>query len=338
MTRTVRRPSGAPGRSCCAARAAVIDARGTEGRPGPDPSAPGAPRPTPGRPPPGRPASPPRASPARASPPPGRPPGPAHAPPPTPSEAPTTAVPPASGPATTPPAAGGGVSGVRVTGQALAAVTTATAGGFLGGAGGTVVGAAVASVVTTVGEALYQRSLERTRDRVRKSLDAGRSRRGGPAAGATAVVGPGLAPTRVAPAGTRVLAAEDLDDPRPDETPTVVLTPTSAPPVRTGHGRRVAVLAATGVLIFLIAMVVVTGIERVKGSPLSGGEGTSVGEVFGTRAPTTTTSGASDDDTTTARSTSEAPTSTRTTTTRTTVTTTRSRGGAPATTLVTPTP
>jgi hypothetical protein len=162
---------------------------------------------------------------------------------------------------------------------------------------------------------------------------------GGPADDATAVVGQGSADTRVAPAGTRVLPAEELPDPGPDETPTVVLTAT-APAGRPGHGKRIAVLAATGVLIFLIAMVVVTGIERVKGSPLSGGEGTSVGEVFGTRTAATTTSAADgDDDTTTARATtSEAPTSTRTTTTRPTVTTTRSRGGAPGTTLVTPTP
>ena len=92
-------------------------------------------------------------------------------------------------------------------------------------------------------------------------------------------------------------------------------------------------------LIFLIAMVVVTGIERVKGSPLSGGEGTSVGAVFGTHVATTTTDAPDDGETTTADATSsEEPTSTRTTTTRTTVTTTRSRGGVPGTTLVTPTP
>ena len=246
-----------------------------------------------------------------------------------------------SGVATTPPASGGGVSTVRVTGQALAAVTTATVGGFLGGASGTVAGAAVASVVTTVGEAIYQRSLERTRDRVRNRLDAHRTRAGGPAESATAVVGQGHADaTRAAPAGTRVLDAGDLadPDPRPDETPTVALT-ASAPATRAGHGKRIAVLAATGVLIFLIAMVVVTGIERVKGSPLSGGEGTSVGEVFGTHVATTTTSEPDDDRTTTAReTTSEGPTSTRTTTTRATVTTTRSRGGSAATTLVTPTP
>ena len=198
--------------------------------------------------------------------------------------------------------------------------------------------------MTTVGEALYQRSLERTRDRVRNRIGSQRTRAGRPTEGATAVVGQGPADaTRVAPApaGTRVLPVEEPADPGPDETPTVVLTPTATPPARSGHGKRVAVLAATGLLIFLIAMVVVTGIERVKGSPLSGGEGTSVGEVFGTRTATTTTSASDgdDEDTTTAReTTSEAPTSTRTTTPRATVTTTRSRGGAPATTLVTPTP
>jgi hypothetical protein len=244
--------------------------------------------------------------------------------------------------ATTPPAEGGGLSGVRVTGQALAAVTTAAAGGFIGGAGGTVAGAAVASVVTTVGEAIYQRSLERTRDRVRK-LGTARSGRRAPAEGATAVMGQDRAAdrTRVAPAapGTALLAPGDALPPEPDESPTRVITPTEVPPpARSGHGKRIAILAATGVLIFLVAMVVVTGIERVKGSPLSGGEGTSVGEVFGTRAPTTTTSGSdSGEETTTAReTTSEAPTTTRTTTTGSTTTTTRSR--APGLTLNLPTP
>jgi hypothetical protein len=269
-------------------------------------------------------------------------------PPPDPSQVPTQAVPPGAdpgGPAETPPASGGGLSGVRVTGQALAAVTTAAAGGFLGGAGGTVAGAAVASVVTTVGEAIYQRSLERTRDRVRTRIDAHRTRAGRPADGATALLGQGGSAdaTRVAPApaGTRVLPAGEAgtpDDPGPDESPTVALTPRSR---RTGHGKRVAVLAATGVLIFLIAMVVVTGIERVKGSPLSGGQGTSIGEVFGTHASTTTTSASDgDDETTSARATtSEESTSSarETTTTRAPATTTRSRGGAAATT-VTPTP
>jgi cytoskeletal protein RodZ len=129
------------------------------------------------------------------------------------------------------------------------------------------------------------------------------------------------------------------DAPTPDETPTVALT---SRPASGRNGKRVAVLAATGILIFLIAMVVVTGIERVKGSPLSGGEGTSIGEVFGTAPSATTTSSSEgeDDETTSARATDpDEPSATRaTTTTRTTATTTRSRGGVPGTTLETPTP
>ena len=260
---------------------------------------------------------------------------------------PPTSRPPGSGdppgpgePPTTPPAEGGGLSGVRVTGQALAAVTTAAAGGFIGGAGGTVAGAAVASVVTTVGEAIYQRSLERTRDRVRDRIGAARSGRGAPGVSATAVMGQDRAAdrTRVAPAapGTAVLAPGEALPPEPDESPTRVITPTEVPPpARSGHGKRIAILAATGVLIFVVAMIVVTGIERVKGSPLSGGEGTSVGEVFGTRVPTTTSSTPdSDEETTSAReTTSEAPT--RTTTTGAS-TTTRSR--APGLTVELPTP
>jgi hypothetical protein len=243
-------------------------------------------------------------------------------------------------PPTTPPDAGGtGLNGVRVTGQALAAVTTAAAGGFIGGAAGTVAGAAVASVVTTVGEAIYQRSIERTRTQVRSRIDARRTR-ARPAAGATAVMSSdqGPDPTRVAPVArdTTVLP------PEADESPTRVITldEVSPPPPRSGNGKRIAILAATGILIFLIAMVVVTGIERVKGSPLSGGEGTSVGEVFGTRAPTTTRSGeTSGEETTSARETTSGSSSTtRTTTSGTTTTTTRSRERAPGATLDVPTP
>ncbi|HSZ31484.1 MAG TPA: hypothetical protein VK784_17215 [Pseudonocardiaceae bacterium] len=54
----------------------------------------------------------------------------------------------------------------HVTAAALAAVTTAVLGSMLGTAG-TLIGAAGASVITTVGTALYQASLERSRERVR---------------------------------------------------------------------------------------------------------------------------------------------------------------------------
>lgn len=196
------------------------------------------------------------------------------------------------------PARGGGLSTVRVTGQALAATTTAAAGGLLGGAAGTVVGAGIASIVTTVGEALYLRSLERTRDRVRTRIDARRTR--------------------------------PVDQPPPDEAPTRVLT---APAPSTSSRGRTAVLVATAIVIFLIAMVVVTGIERVKGSPLSGGPaGTSVGEVFGTRAPaTTTTAPDTDDDDGSGATATTAP---EPTTSTAPTTTSRSRTTTPTTTLV----
>ena len=54
----------------------------------------------------------------------------------------------------------------HVAAAALAAVTTAVLGSMLGIAG-TLMGAAGASVITTVGTALYQSSLERSRERVR---------------------------------------------------------------------------------------------------------------------------------------------------------------------------
>ncbi|MEJ2867201.1 hypothetical protein WCD74_05450 [Actinomycetospora sp. OC33-EN08] len=208
-----------------------------------------------------------------------------------------------------PPAEKGGMlSGVRVTGGAFAATTTAAAGGFLGGAAGTVVGAAVASVVTTVGEAVYQRSLERTRDHVRGRLDARR--------------GPAPAPTAVLP-----------DGPPPDDSPTTVIKPVGAARSRA----KIAALVASGLLVFLVAMVVVTGIERVKGSPLSGGTGTSVGEVIGT-APTTSASAAEDTDgnESGATTTTTAPERSTTTSAPSRTTTSRSREPATTTTLEPP--
>jgi hypothetical protein len=58
------------------------------------------------------------------------------------------------------------LNAAHVAAAALAAVTAAVIGSELGAAG-TVIGAAGASVVTTVGTAVYQTSLERSRQRVR---------------------------------------------------------------------------------------------------------------------------------------------------------------------------
>ena len=87
----------------------------------------------------------------------------------------------------------------------------------------------------------------------------------------------------------------------PDDDPTVLHGVPGGPddpdfgddgdPPRKTPWKRYGVLAATALLIFLIAMLAITGIERVKGSPISGGEsGTSFGQVFGTAEPTTSSS------------------------------------------------
>jgi hypothetical protein len=264
-------------------------------------------------------------------------------------------------------ASGSPLSAIKVSGQAFAAVLTAAAGSFMGGASGTVAGAGIAAVITTVGDAAYQRSVERTRDHVRSRMKARRGpgrpgevgdgaeeRRtvavGAPGRGA----GPDEQPTVVIGGGARVGAAPATmamgggpggragggpggpdddrtraigDDPTqavdpgtraigddatqavgpgtrvmggPDDDPTVLHGVPGGPddpydddgdPPRPTPWKRYGVLAATALLIFLIAMLAITGIERVKGSPISGGEsGTSFGQVFGTAEPTTSTS------------------------------------------------
>ena len=66
------------------------------------------------------------------------------------------------------------LNAAHVAAAALAAVTTAVLGSELGAAG-TLIGAAGASVVTTVGTAVYQTSLERSRKRVRSLAQRARS-------------------------------------------------------------------------------------------------------------------------------------------------------------------
>lgn len=65
--------------------------------------------------------------------------------------------------------AGIGLTFPQIIASALAAATAAILGSFLGVLG-TIGGAAVASIISTVGSALYQKSLEVTRDRVKERL------------------------------------------------------------------------------------------------------------------------------------------------------------------------
>jgi hypothetical protein len=183
----------------------------------------------------------------------------------------------------------------QVFAGAMAAATAAVLGSTMGFAG-TVIGAGLASVVTTVGGTLYLRSIQRTKQGVQSVRNLVVARAGG-----TSVTllqerpvdtepDPDAATERLTPVGEP--AAEEAD---PDAV-TRRLSPvgeaterigqagadtgtTEQPPVR--RIRWPAVIAAS-VLAFLLGMLVITGVEWVRGEPLSGGEGTTVGRIVRT--------------------------------------------------------
>jgi hypothetical protein len=145
----------------------------------------------------------------------------------------------------------------KVIAGAGAAATSAVLGSYFG-ATGTVAGAALGSVASTVATTLYQRSLDRTRDTIiaRVRLTAGRR-------------------TDLSDAPTVQLTA-----PRPRVPAEPVTTQLRVEPVLRGR-RRVWLLAGATVLAFVIALLVVTGLEWAKGSSLTTGQpGTSVGRVL----------------------------------------------------------
>jgi len=136
----------------------------------------------------------------------------------------------------------------QVMAGALAAVTAALLGSTLGVAG-TVLGAGLASVVSTVGAALYLRSIQRTGQGVRSVRERAVARAG---------------TTAVAP------AEQPPNEGRPGEA-----AARRPPPGRVGRPR----LIVGSVLAFALGMVVVTGVEWLRGEPLSGGDGTTVGGI-----------------------------------------------------------
>lgn len=170
----------------------------------------------------------------------------------------------------------------QIAAGALAAVTAAFLGSKLNVAG-TISGAAVASVVSTIGGTLYQRSIERTRESVRKVGDRAWVVR--PVEGAKT---PGTSSAEV---------AENTVKTEMDERG------------KTAETRRWPRIAAGAVLIFVLGMLAVTGVEWVRGEPLSGGsEGTTLGAVVG--KPTERREQAPAPSTSDAPATSTAPTGT----------------------------
>lgn len=153
----------------------------------------------------------------------------------------------------------------HVAAAALAAVTTAVLGSALGAAG-TLIGAAGASVITTVGTAIYQSSLERSRRSVRSltrhTRPSPRSRQGSRT-------------ERSHPAAAKApLGGEQLTD------------SIDQGPQSRDHSRRVATLRWGAMILgmlgaFLLAMMLITGFEWASGQTVGGnGKGTTIGHVI----------------------------------------------------------
>ncbi|WP_019855744.1 hypothetical protein [Actinopolyspora mortivallis] len=176
------------------------------------------------------------------------------------------------------------LSPTQVLGTALASVTAAFLGGSLGIAG-TVSGAALTSLVITVGGAVYQRSLETTKEKAANAAlrRPGRRTPGQGGDEATRRIPAGSAATPGEGQATRVLrpcSPEATTDRIPLSGTDDVPSAEGAPP-RARRGIRWRVVAVTSGLAFLLCMVVVTGYEVLTGDSVSGDSGgTTVGRML----------------------------------------------------------
>src|SRR5947209_2650771 len=148
---------------------------------------------------------------------------------------------------------------------ALAAMTSAVLGSELGVAG-TIIGAAGASVITTVGTAVYESSLQRSKDRVRSLAHTPRPLPSPPMGSRTDRSHRSAADATVSDEQLR----QEIDGgPRSADRSRRVVT------LRWGA----AVIAALGT--FLLAMSLITSFERVSGQTVGGnGTGTTIGHVI----------------------------------------------------------
>ncbi len=176
------------------------------------------------------------------------------------------------------------LSPTKIAAGAGAAIVTAVLGSFLG-AVGTVIGAALGSIISTLATTLFTRSLEVSKDKALELKDRA-TRRGKGVAEGTAVA-------------AQNGAGHGLAGPTGEET--VLLDPWQTPGGTTraagaGHSRfrrvrvtrkTVIVSAVLGVVTFAVSMFLISGIEFVKGSSLSGSSGTSVSNVVRGGAPPT---------------------------------------------------
>ncbi|MFW6033626.1 MAG: hypothetical protein ACOC9R_00710 [bacterium] len=195
--------------------------------------------------------------------------------------------------------------------QVLASTLAATTGAFLAaqlGVYGTVIGVGVMSLLSTIGTELYSRSLERTRSAARLASRA-RPGRGGGVPGASDVTATGGAVAGTEAPGTGNDGAGGEEPGAADGWPTAEI-PVTGEQRPTGEGTRGeeravhgqpagdeetagaasgsrgarlrwSLVAAGTAVSFVLAMFIVTGIETVSGSTLSGNQGSTVGNIVG---------------------------------------------------------
>ena len=162
--------------------------------------------------------------------------------------------PPAARPEPTKP----GLSATQIAGGALASMTAAFLGSRLGVAG-TVAGAALVSVVIAVGGTVYTSSLRRTQHHVRR---------------AWAARAPGDSPRRDHGRGA---GAQGTDAPPPAALSGQPATDPVVPVPRARLRWKPVIVGALA--IFALAATVLTGLELATGHALSGGPGTTIGQV-----------------------------------------------------------
>jgi hypothetical protein len=151
----------------------------------------------------------------------------------------------------------------QIAAGALAAVTAALLGSTLNVAG-TITGAAIASIVSTIGSALYQRSIERTHESVLRVGSKAWVVK--PVDGETASEASAEAPDETS--GQTEGKTEDKTEVDAED--------------KARESRRWPKVAAGAVLVFVLGMLAVTGVEWLRGAPLSGGDqGTTLGAVVG---------------------------------------------------------
>ncbi|MGH3876285.1 MAG: hypothetical protein ACRDSK_04520 [Actinophytocola sp.] len=197
----------------------------------------------------------------------------------------------------------------QVLSGALAAITAAVLGSTMGVAG-TVIGAGLASMVTTVGGALYLRSIQRTRQGVQSVRNLVVARAGGtsvtlleerPETAAEAKArteepetdepetDSAKAETETEPATTEHAETEHAETEQAEteqstlDQATTKLESVEEPDEESRRKLRWPALIAASVLAFMVGMLVVTGVEAIRGETLSGDKGTTVGGIVRTQ-------------------------------------------------------